>query len=281
LKTVLETIQGGTEYFEKHGVESARLNMEHLIASVLGCERMQLYLDFDRPMEEGELAPLRELVKRRAGGEPLQHLLGTVEFCGREFDCDGRALVPRPETEELVSRVLGRVSAEGGRALDMGAGSGVIGLTLAHERPGWEVVLADVSAEALALAAQNREKVGLADEARVVLVESDLFEGVEGDFDVIVANLPYVAERERSSLSREVLRDPETALYGGAEGTEVMARFVPEAAGRLRAGGLLAMEIGVGQGEAVANFVKNAGLTDVSLEKDMAACERFVFALKG
>jgi release factor glutamine methyltransferase len=281
VKTVLETIQGGTEYFEKHGVESARLNMEHLIASVLSCERMQLYLDFDRPMEEAELVPLRELVKRRAGGEPLQHLLGTVEFFGREFDCDARALVARPETEELVARVLARYAAAEGRALDMGTGSGVIGLTLAGERAGWEVVLADVSCEALALAAQNREKVGLADEARVSLVESDLFAGVSGDFDVIVANLPYVAESDRSTLSREVLHDPETALFGGADGTDILARFVPEAGGRLRDGGLLAMEIGEGQGKIVANDLKNAGFADVSLEKDVAERERFVFAVKG
>jgi release factor glutamine methyltransferase len=280
VKTVLETIQGGTEYFEKRGVESARLNMEHLIASVLGCERMQLYLDFDRPMEEGELEPLRDLVKRRAGGEPLQHLLGTVEFFGREFGCDSRALVPRPETEELVARVLERCAREEARVLDMGTGSGVIGLTLAGERAGWELVLADVSAEALGLAAENREKLGLGGEARISLAESDLLGGVAGEFDVIVANLPYVPEGDESELSREVLRDPARALYGGATGTELMARFVLEAVERLRAGGLLAMEMGLGQGEELANYFKNAGLGDVVIESDLTKRERFVFGIK-
>ncbi|MEM7144286.1 MAG: HemK/PrmC family methyltransferase, partial [Verrucomicrobiota bacterium] len=204
MKTLLETIQGGTEYFEKRGVESARLNMEQLAALVLGCERMQLYLDFDRPMEEAELAPLRDLVKQRGEGVPLQHLVGSVEFYGREFACDGRALVPRPETEELVRRVLDRVEGEGLRVLDMGTGSGVIGLTLACEREGWEIVMADVSGDALALAGENRENVGLVEAARVSLVESDLFAGVAGDFDLVVANLPYVAEGDRESLSREV-----------------------------------------------------------------------------
>ncbi|MEM8953183.1 MAG: peptide chain release factor N(5)-glutamine methyltransferase [Verrucomicrobiota bacterium] len=278
MKTLLETIQGGTEYFEKRGVESARLNMEHLAALVLGCERMQLYLDFDRPMEEAELAPLRDLVRQRGEGVPLQHLVGSVEFFGREFACDGRALVPRPETEELVRLVLERLGTGPLRALDMGTGSGVIGLTIACERGDWEVVLADLSREALALAADNLRNVGLDAAERVMLVESDLYEVVEGDFDLVVANLPYVAEGERESLSREVRFDPEAALFGGARGTELIERFVRTSLRRVRSGGLVAMEIGLGQGEWVAGAARESGFVEVGVEKDLADCERFVFA---
>ena len=157
MKTVLETLRSGAPWLEKAGVESARLNMEHLLAKVLGCRRMQLYTDYDRPLSEEVLAPLRDLVKRRAKREPLQHLLGTVEFCGREYNCDARALIPRPETEELAEKIIARFksAAPPENVLDMGTGSGVLGLALAHAWPTAAVTLADFSADALALAEEN------------------------------------------------------------------------------------------------------------------------------
>ena len=131
MKTVLECIQSGTKYLRDRGVDGARRNMEWLVARQMGCSRIELYTQFDRPMTEGELGPLRELLKRRGQGEPLQHLLGTVEFCGREFLCDQRALVPRPETEELIEEALKLEFLRPARVLDMGTGSGVIGITVA------------------------------------------------------------------------------------------------------------------------------------------------------
>src|SRR5262245_51040608 len=159
MKTVLETIRSGAPWLEKAGVENARLNMEHLLAKVLGCRRMQLYMDFDRPLGEDQLAPLRELLKRRGKREPLQHLLGSVEFMGHEFKCDARALIPRPETEELVEKILTEWKTGGdappAEILDMGTGSGIIGLSLALAFPDTKAVLADVSPEALGLAREN------------------------------------------------------------------------------------------------------------------------------
>ena len=154
MKTLLEVLQAGTDYLARQGCDEARATMQHLLAHVLHCNRTALYSQFDRPVEEAELAPLRELLKRRAAGEPLQHLLGVTEFFRRDFLTDARALIPRPETEELVEMVLKKIPDHPVRILDMGTGSGVIGVTLAlelKERAG-EVVLADISPQALDLA---------------------------------------------------------------------------------------------------------------------------------
>src|SRR5215471_1145246 len=188
--TVLEVLQATTAYFKKRKIENARLNAEHLLAHVLGRKRIELYLEFERLLNESELAPLRDLVKRRAEGEPLQHLLGTVEFCGRTFLCDKRALVPRTETENLVELLISNFKSEiaNGRIVDVGTGSGVIAVSLAAEFPGAEIVAGDISEDALALASENAERLGVAH--RVQFLKSSLLEGVEGSFNLIAANLP-------------------------------------------------------------------------------------------
>ncbi len=253
MSTVLETIDGGTRYLEKRGIEDARRNMQMLVARQLGCTRMDLYLQFDRPLEDADLAPLREVLKKRGEGIPLQHLLGTVWFHQHEFKTDARALIPRPETEELAEWILSWDLPETQQVLDMGCGSGVLGLTLAAERPGWEVTLADVSPDALALA---RENAAALETAMHVSSQSDLFTAVDGEFDGIVANLPYVPEADRATLAREVLHDPALALFSGPDGLDLIRRFIPEAFQRLKPGGWLVLEIGHDQASQVAGILQ-------------------------
>lgn len=275
MSTVLETIDGGTRYLEKRGIEDARRNMQMLVARQLGCTRMDLYLQFDRPLEESDLAPLRETLKKRGEGIPLQHLLGSVWFHKHEFKTDARALIPRPETEELAEWILSWPLPETQRVLDMGCGSGVLGLTLAAGRPGWDLTLADVSPDALALA---RENAAALETTNARFVESDLFNALDGEFDGIVANLPYVPESERATMAREVLHDPALALFSGADGLDLIRRFIPDAFQRLKPGGWLVLEIGHDQASQVAGFLQAAAFTAIEVKTDLSGVARFPFA---
>ncbi|MDQ3313043.1 MAG: peptide chain release factor N(5)-glutamine methyltransferase [Verrucomicrobiota bacterium] len=277
--TVLEVLQSTTAYFTKRGLESPRLNAEHLLAHSLGKKRIELYLEFERALLETELAPLRELVRRRGRGEPLQHLLGTVEFCTHTFLCDKRALIPRPETEELVELLQSKIANPKSKILDVGTGSGVIALSLAAKFPEAEVHALDISDDALALARENAERLGLS--ARVQFLRGDLLTTVTHVYDIIVANLPYVATAERGQVSREVLCDPEEAVFAGPTGEELTRELIQTAPARLTAGGLLALEIGLGQAEALLRFFSEKGYHDISARQDHAGVTRFLFARHG
>ena len=277
--TTLEVLNAATSYLDKHGVESARLNAEHLLAHVLGMRRrIDLYLQFERPLSEGQRAPLRELVKRRADGIPLQHILGEVEFCGRVFSCDARALIPRPETELLVELVL-KESGAAASILDVATGSGVIGLSLALSLPDVAVTLCDISPEALSLARDNTLRHGIAD--KVTRKESDLLDSVEGIFDIIVSNPPYIPTADIATLSREVLNDPVLALDGGADGLRIVERLVEASSLKLSSGGLLAMEIGHDQAARVVEILKVHNFRDIVVHRDYQDVERFVFSRHG
>jgi release factor glutamine methyltransferase len=275
MSTVLETIDGGARYLEKRGIEDSRRNMQIMVAHQLACTRMQLYTQFDRPLGESELVPLREMLKHRGEGVPLQHVLGVVSFHHRDFKSDARALIPRPETEELAEWILSMSMGDDLKVLDMGCGSGVLGLTLAAERPSWHVTLADVSEDALALAKENAAALEIGN-AR--LLRSDLFSVIEGEFDGIVANLPYVPESERASLSREVMHDPALALFGGADGLDVIRRFIPEAFRRLKPGAWLVLEIGHDQASQVEEILRSSGLADIEVKTDLSGVARFPYA---
>lgn len=277
--TTLEVLNAATSYLDKHGVESARLNAEHLLAHVLGMRRrIDLYLQFERPLSEGQRAPLRELVKRRADGIPLQHILGEVEFCGHVFSCDARALIPRPETELLVELVL-KESGAATSILDVATGSGVIGLSLALSLPDVAVTLCDISPEALSLAGDNALRHGIAD--KVTRKESDLLDSVEEIFDIIVSNPPYIPTADIATLSREVLNDPVLALDGGADGLRIVERLVEVSLLKMSSGGLLALEIGHDQASRVVEILKVHNFRDIVVHRDYQDVERFVFSRHG
>lgn len=280
MKPLLETLKAGTGYLEKHGIDEARLNMEHLLAHVLQCRRLELYLRFNEVLPEDVLIELRALIKRRGEGEPLQHLLGTVEFSGLELVCDHRALVPRPETERLVEILVEKCTAHVPKVvLDVGTGSGCIGLSLARLWSKSETVftLIDISEDALELARLNASRLGL-DGQTVRLIRSDLFEKVDGRFDLIVANLPYIPSSEIPGLSVEVRRDPHNALDGGPDGLEIIDRLLAQIGDHLNPGGWLALEIGHDQAPEVAQRCAAVGLTEVEPMRDYAGIQRFVLA---
>lgn len=285
MKTIQEILSSGTAYLEARGIEGARHSMQSLLVHVLGCSKTWLYLHHDDPLTETQLAPLRELLRERGKGVPLQHLLGTTEFYRREFRTDARALIPRPETEELVEMALHTVKPQSGmRILDMGCGSGIIGITLALElathHP--EVVMADISEAALALTLENATALG----AKVRTYRSDLFEAwVEKNdnpvippapFDLVLANLPYVPDGEQ--VSAEVSHDPATALYGGSDGLDIVRRFLQDALPYLAPGCLVMLEVGHDQGYATSELMKKLGYTDCEVLTDISGKARFPIA---
>ena len=277
--TVLEVLQETTAYFKKHNVESPRLNAEYLLAHVLGRKRIDLYLEFERVLTESELPLLRELVKSRGEGKPLQHLLGTVEFCGHVFLCDKRAMVPRPETEELVEFLKSEIRNPKSEILDVGTGSGVIALSLAAKFTDAEILAVDISDDALALAQENAARLSLA--GRVRFLKSNLLENVEGTFDLIIGNLPYVSTQARDTLSREVLHDPADAVFAGTRGDELVRELIAQAPLRLRPGGMLALEIGIGQSDALLSALAEKNYRDISSKRDYSGATRFLFARYG
>ena len=278
MMTVLEVVQSTTAYLKKRGIESPRLNAEHLLAHALNCKRIELYLEFERSLTEKELVPMRELVRRRGKGEPLQHLLGTVEFAGQVFLCDSRAMVARPETEELVERLM-KTTPSPSSILDVGTGSGVIALTLAKQFPDARVHAIDISEDALGLARENANRLNL--QARVHFKKADLRQGFESSYDLMVANLPYIATGERSVLSVEVQHDPAVALFGGERGDELVRELIIVACSHLKPNGLLALEIGKGQAEDLIALLTEKNYHDVTVIRDYSGVTRFLFGRYG
>ena len=281
--TILRMILWSAEYLKNKGVETGRLDAEWLLAAALGVDRLQLYLKYDRPLNSEEREAFKPLLRRRAGREPLQYIIGRTGFRELELKTDPRVLIPRPETEVLVQEVLDWASAGAESVWDMGTGAGAVALSLATEGTWTRVVATDVSPEALSVAADNAERYDLG--GHVEFREGSLFEPLEeGErFDVIVSNPPYIAEGEKGELQPEV-RDwePPEALFAGEDGLDVIRQLGAGAPKHLLSGGLLALECGLGQAEGIAADVQATGAFGaVRIRVDLTGRPRFVTAERG
>jgi release factor glutamine methyltransferase len=268
--TLGEVLRAATDYLGRKGVEHPRPDAERLLARALGLTRIQLYTDHDRPLTEAERSAARALVERRGRREPLAYILGDWDFRRLTLRTDGRALVPRPETEVVVERCLALIEGlDAPRVVDVGTGTGAIALALKQERPEAEVIATDVSPEALELARANAEANGLA----VRFVETDLLGGVDGPFDLVVSNPPYVLADEHAGLEPEV-RDWEPRLALVDEGQT--ARLARDARGVLD--GTLVLEVHEDAAERTEALLVELGYTDSRITPDLAGRPRMVEA---
>ena len=277
METIVSILNKTTDFLQKHGVPNAKLDSQLLLSHGLGLKRMDLFLNFDRPMQEKELSVLRQMVTRRAKREPLQHIIGSVSFRGHQIKCDKRALVPRQETE-LILDILKEIIDNGqliiDNVLDVGTGSGAIAIATALELNA-NVVACDVSEEALGLAKENVDLHKL--EEKISLVKSDLFSNVSNniEFDALLANLPYIPLGDKNSLQPEVLGgDPHLALFGGTDGLELIRKLLNTCANYLKPSAPVILEIASGQEKILQNESFD-GIEWVENRKDYAGQIRF------
>ena len=280
--TVLEAIEKSRVFLHSKGLESARLESEWLLGHVLNLPRLQLYLNFERILNEAETARLRELVKRRASREPLQHLLGTAQFCGLEIEVDRNVLIPRPETE-LLAEAAWRLLNEVQRPtsfLDFGTGTGCIAISICRHAAHTRGVALDKSPAALEVAARNAARHSLQD--RVAFVQSDGFAAVPQEaFDLIVSNPPYIPSSEIPRLQPEVRDyDPRTALDGGADGLEFYRLLAAEATRFVAPAGRMLLEFGDGQADAVSDILRQQNWPMMEVREDLSGRGRFLFAAR-
>ena len=281
--TIARVIAWASADLKAHGARTARLDAELLLGHALGCDRVRLVIDGQRPLAPDELAAYRALHKRRRLGEPVAYLRGEREFYGRPFVVDRRVLVPRPETEGLVEVALARTRRLGlcARLLDLCTGSGCVAITLAKERPTTEVWASDLSSDALDVARANALRLG----ARVSLRRADLYQGLEalrGTLDLVTANPPYIPSDELASLPVDVRGfEPRSALDGGSDGLGLLRRVVDGARQMLAPGGVLAVEVGAGQAAAVRRLFGEAGFDAIDTARDYGGHERIVSAERG
>jgi release factor glutamine methyltransferase len=284
METALPLAQKAAQLFAERGFEHPRLEAELLLAHVLQIKRLDIYLQFERPLTNQELETFRTLVRRRLKHEPLQYIVGTAAFRQLELQVDARVLIPRPETEVLVGCAIQWAREQGGAdsAIDIGTGSGAIALSLVREKAVARVVATDVSEAALEVARGNAVQLGLAD--RVEFRAGEVWRAVRAGevFDIVISNPPYVAAHERAGLQPEV-RDwePASALFAAADGLAVISEIASGAPAHLRAQGLLALEVGMTQAEAVAEELRAGGrFEDVKVVRDLAGRDRIVTAVR-
>jgi len=285
-KTVRELIRLTSDYFEDKKITSAKLNAERLLADVLGLSRIELFMQFDRPVLGRELDRFRRFVRRRASGEPLQQILGETEFYSRGFKMEPGVFIPRPETERLVEAAVGLLSPAGLAlvspvAVEVGCGSGVVGLCLALELPRLTVHATDINLQAVALTHRNAQILGV--DPRVNVYHGSRFDPLgdhlRGEVDLLVSNPPYIKHDDIAGLPLEVRgHDPHTALDGGPDGLQFYRALAAGMATWLRPGGKVALEIGADQAIAVRDILAQSKASEIRVIRDYAGQDRVVTA---
>ncbi len=281
--TVQRVVAWVSEDFSARGIETPRLEAELLLSHVLGCSRIQLIIDRDRPLQPHELAAYRTLVSRRRNHEPVAYLRGEREFFGHVFEVDARVLIPRPDTETLVEVALDRTRDRHmfGRMVDVCTGSGNVAISFAKERPTWRVLGTDVSLDAITVASHNAVRLGVA--WNTAFSTGDLLAPVRqsGPFDLVTANPPYIPSAEVDLLAADIRNhEPRLALDGGVDGLDLVRRLIAEAPACLDPEGVLAMEIACDQGPRVVEQMQRAGWKDVRVAQDLGMRDRVVSGIR-
>jgi len=277
--TVLESIKLSTDFLAGKGIESPRTNAELMLADIIECKRLDLYLLFDRPLNEIELQRYREYIKRRSGFEPLQYILGKVEFYGLELKVNKSVLIPRPETELLVENIINQFSKEKNlKILDIGCGSGNISIALAVHLDSTDIMTTDICEEALQLAQTNAEKHNVSN--RIKFIHHDILKNDLNNFpmfDIIVSNPPYVSKESFSSLQREIKNfEPRNAVTDEDDGYTFYKTIANKASTRLTANGKLFFEIALGQSDEVRRILDQNHFINIKVIKDYQKIDRIV-----
>ena len=282
--TIIKILDWTKQNFADRGVENPRLDAEVLLCAVLQCERIKLYMDFERPLTGTELSQYKNYVARRGQHEPLAYILGEKEFMRNSFKVTSATLVPRPETELLVESLIKAargLKADGDvKILDIGTGSGAIIVSLLDYLPNAKGVGVDISVDALIVAEENSRRIGVRE--RAGFMQSDLFSRIPADkkFDIIVSNPPYIPAADIAGLAKDVQKEPRGALDGGADGLDFYRRIISEAMDHMTDEGILAFEVGINQAQVVAELCRKDGFKATAIRKDYADIERMVFAVK-
>lgn len=281
---VVSLLKTSSEFLKQKGIESARLNAEWMLAHVLGLKRFDLYLNFDRPVSPKEREQYRELVRRRLSGEPLQYLLGETEFFGIVLKVDKRALIPRPETELLVEEVINELAKIPSpiKILEVGTGSGCIAIALAKSLQGAQLVAVDISPDAFALAKENAESTKTIEQIKFIEADAlspDFAQRFAEPFDALVSNPPYIPIAEKSTVQKELLYEPQQALFTQT-GFEFYEKLCADAQTLLKPNGLLAFELHADGGEKVKNIATVHGFKNIELKKDYSGHVRMLLAKK-
>ena len=277
--TVLEVLQRTTEHFTKAGLEKPKVDAEWILAHGLGCSRLKLFLQFEDPLSDEVLEKLRPMVRRRAKREPLQYILGRTPFMDLNLITRADALIPRPETEEMVDLLIRQAETPPATILDLGTGSGAIALALAKAFPAAEVTASDASEQALQLARENAQGCQLAD--RIQFKTAHWFDGIEGTFDWIVSNPPYLSDEEWEQAAPEVKDyEPRQALTAGTDGMSDLRTILQNAYQHLNTGGMLTCETGIGQHRELISLAEKTGYQSWQSKKDVSNRPRIFQAMR-